>query len=44
MIRNLLCAKKAGRKLSVLSKISNYMSFEKKKILLKAFVEWVIAH
>ena len=40
-----LC-KKAGRKLSVLSKISNYMSFEKKKkrILLKAFVEWVIAH
>ena len=39
-----LC-KKAGRKLSVLSRISNYMNFEKKKrILLKAFVEWVIAH
>ena len=38
-----LC-KKAGRKLSVLSRISNYMGFEKKRILLKAFVEWVIAH
>ena len=33
-----LC-KKAGRKLSALSRISNYMSFEKKTILLKAFVE-----
>ena len=34
-----LC-KKAGKKLSALSRISNYMSFEKKKrILLKAFVE-----
>ena len=33
-----LC-KKAGRKLSALSRISNYMSFEKKRILLKAFVE-----
>ena len=33
-----LC-KKAGRKLSALSRISNYMSFEKKIILLKAFVE-----
>ena len=34
-----LC-KKAGRKLSALSRISNYMSFEKKKrILLKAFIE-----
>ena len=34
-----LC-KKADRKLSALSRISNYMSFEKKKrILLKAFVE-----
>ena len=33
-----LC-KKAGRKLSALSRISNYVSFEKKKILLKAFVE-----
>ena len=32
-----LC-KKAGRKLSALSRISNYMSFEK-KIILKAFVE-----
>ena len=39
-----LC-KKAGRKLSVLSGISNYISFEKKRILLKAFVEsqiWVL--
>ena len=34
----ILC-KKAGRKLSALSRISNYMSFEKKIILLKAFVE-----
>ena len=33
-----LC-KKAGRKLSVLERLSNYMSFEKRKILLKAFVE-----
>ena len=33
-----LC-KRAGRKLSALSRISNYMSFEKKRILLKAFVE-----
>ena len=33
-----LC-KKAGRKLSALSRISNYMSFEKKRILLKTFVE-----
>ena len=33
-----LC-KKAGRKLSVLARLSNYMSFEKRKILLKAFVE-----
>ena len=32
-----LC-KKAGRKRSALSRISNYMSFEK-KIILKAFVE-----
>ena len=29
---------KAGRKLSGLSRISNYMSFEKKRILLKAFL------
>ena len=35
---NTLC-KKAGRKLSALSRISNYISFEKKRILLKAFVE-----
>ena len=34
----ILC-KKAGRKLSALSRISNYMSFEKKRILLKVFVE-----
>ena len=33
-----LC-KKAGRKLSVLSRNSKHMSFEKKRILLKAFVE-----
>ena len=33
-----LC-KKPGRKLSVLARLSNYMSFEKRKILLKAFVE-----
>ena len=33
-----LC-KKAGRKLSVLARLSNYMSFEKRKILLKAFAE-----
>ena len=33
-----LC-EKAGRKLSVLARLSNYMSFEKRKILLKAFVE-----
>ena len=33
-----LC-KKAGRKLSVLARLTNYMSFEKKRILLKAFVE-----
>ena len=33
-----LC-KKAGRKLSSLSRISNYLSFEKKRLLLKAFVE-----
>ena len=33
-----LC-KKAGRKLSTLSRTSNYMSFEKKRILFKASVE-----
>ena len=33
-----LC-KKAGRKLSVLARLSNYMSFEKRKILLKTFVQ-----
>ena len=33
-----LC-KKAGEKLSVLEKFSNYTSFEKRKILFKAFVE-----
>ena len=31
--------KKAGRKLSILAILSNYMSFEKTKILLKAFAE-----
>ena len=37
-----LC-KKAGRKLSILARLSNYMSFEKRKILLKAFVEsWIL--
>ena len=33
-----LC-KKACRKLSVLARLSNYMSFEKEKILLEAFVQ-----
>jgi len=33
-----LC-KKAGQKLSALSRISHYMSFEKRRILVKAFVE-----
>ena len=33
-----LC-KKAGRKLSVLTRLSNYMNFEKRKILLKEFVK-----
>ena len=33
-----LC-KKAGRKLSALARLSNCVSFEKRKILLKAFVE-----
>ena len=33
-----LC-KKAGKKSSALSRISNYMSFERKRILLKAFIE-----
>ena len=33
-----LC-KKAGRKLSVLVTLSNYMSFKKRKILFKAFFE-----
>ena len=36
--------KKADRKLSALSRISNYMSFEKKTILLKAFVELQMFH
>ena len=31
--------KKASRRLAALSRISNYLSFEKKRILLKAFVE-----
>ena len=31
--------KKAGRKLSVLARLSNYMSFEKRRILLTGFVE-----
>ena len=38
-----LC-KKADRKLSALCRISNYMSFEKKTILLKAFVELQMFH
>ena len=33
-----LC-KKAGRELSVLARLSNYMSFEKRETWLKAFVE-----
>ena len=36
---SLIYAKKTGRKLSVLARMSNYMSFEKVKMLLKAFVE-----
>ena len=39
MITYLLCAKKAGSKLSDLSRISNYLNFERKRILLKAFLE-----
>ena len=35
----LIYVKRAGRKLSVLARLSNYMSFEKRKISLKAFVE-----
>ena len=35
----LIYVKKAGRKLSDLARLSNYMSFRKRKILLKAFVE-----
>ena len=31
--------KKAGRKMSVLARLSNYMSFVKRKLLHKAFVE-----
>ena len=31
--------KKAGRKLSVLSRLSNLMSFQRKRLLLKSFVE-----
>ena len=33
-----LC-KKAGRKLSVLARLSNYMSLEKRRTLMKAFIE-----
>ena len=33
-----LC-KKAGRKLSVLSRLSNLMSFQQRRFLLKSFVE-----
>ena len=36
---SLIYAKKTDRKLSVLARLSNYMSFEKVKMLLKAFVE-----
>ena len=35
----LIYLKKAGRKLPILARLPNYMSFEKIKILLKAFVE-----
>ena len=31
--------KKLGRKLTALARISSYIGFEKKRILLKAFVE-----
>ena len=30
---------KAGRKMSVLARLSNYMTYVKRKMLLKAFVE-----
>ena len=33
-----LC-KKAGRKLSVLSRLSNLMSFQQRRLLMKSFVE-----
>ena len=39
MITYLLCAKKLAEKLSALSRISSYMSFEKKRNFLKAFGE-----
>ena len=32
-------SKKAGRKLSVLSRLSNLMSFQKRRLLMKSFVE-----
>ena len=35
----LIYLKKAGRKLPILARLPNYMSFEKIKILLKAFAE-----
>ena len=38
-----LC-KKSSQKLSVLARISNYMSFDKKRILFKAFVESQFAY
>ena len=33
-----LC-KKAGNKLSVLAKLSNFMSFKQRRVLLKTFIE-----
>jgi len=38
-----LC-KKAGRRLSVLARVSKYMSFDKKRMLFKAFVESQFAY
>ena len=40
----LIYLKKAGRKLPILVRLPNYMSFEKIKILLKAFVESQFGH
>ena len=38
------CVKKAGRKLSALSRISNYVSFEKKMIVFKSIIELQVGY